>query len=148
MIADRRPPHIRASTQGRFQRPHGGQGPVAGAIVMARTARPKGTTVALILMILAPLPLGFFVRNRLAAFVVWTALHAFVFTFQTLSLVLEWATGSSAAFGAAFPAYEKAEMFAYGAVNLVIYAVGTGLLLLGARLGSRRRSREHAVLDA
>lgn len=101
-------------------------------------------------MILAPLPLGFFVRNRMAAFVAYIAAHAFVFTFQTLSLVMEWASGSSEAFGGPFPTYENADLFAYGLVNLVIYAVGLGLVYLGARLGARRRShgRAPAVLDA
>ena len=40
----------------------------------------------LIVMLLAPFPIGFFMRNRLAAFVTYIALHGFVFTFQSLSL--------------------------------------------------------------
>ena len=36
----------------------------------------------LIIMVLAPFPIGFFVRSRMAAFVAFIALHAFVFTFS------------------------------------------------------------------
>jgi len=33
----------------------------------------------LVVMVLAPFPIGFFVRSRLAAFVAYIAVHAFVF---------------------------------------------------------------------
>jgi len=36
-------------------------------------------------------------------------------------------------------------VLSYGAVNLVIYGVGLGLVYLGSRLGARRRSRGRAV---
>ena len=94
----------------------------------------------LIIMLLAPFPIGFLVRSRTAAFVTYVALHAFVFTFQSLALVLEWAGGSEAAFGR-FPDASTGDVAAYGAVNLVIYAVGLGLVYLGSRLGTRRRAR-------
>jgi hypothetical protein len=96
----------------------------------------------LIVMILAPLPIGFFVRNRLADYIVYIAIHAFVFTFQSLVLVLEWARGSQEAFGGSFPHYEMSEVWGYGAVNLLIYLVGLGLVTLGYRLGSMRRAKQ------
>lgn len=98
----------------------------------------------LILMVLAPFPIGFFVRNRLAAFVAYVALHSFVFTFQTLNLILEWAGGSPEAFGT-YPRSSFGNVLSYGVVNLVIYGVGLGLVYLGSRLAARRRSRERAV---
>ena len=91
-------------------------------------------------MILVPFPLGFLVRNRLAAFVAYVAAHAFVFTFQTLNLLVEWIGGTSTAFGR-YPDASTGEVMAYGLVNLVIYAVGLGLVYLGHRMGSRRRER-------
>jgi hypothetical protein len=94
----------------------------------------------LILMVLAPFPIGFFVRNRPAAFITYIALHGFVFTFQTLNLILEWAGGSQEAFGP-YPKSSSGNVFSYGAVNLVIFGVGLGLVYLGSRLGARRRSR-------
>jgi hypothetical protein len=36
----------------------------------------------LIIMLLAPLPVGYFIRNRMAAYLAYVALHSFVFTFQ------------------------------------------------------------------
>jgi hypothetical protein len=99
----------------------------------------------LILMILAPLPIGFLVRNRTVGFVAYTALHAFLFTFQSLNLLIEWAGGSTEAFGP-FPKADQTEVAAYGVVNLVIYAIGLGLCYLGQRL-ALRRSRRAAAAD-
>ena len=93
----------------------------------------------LVLMVLLPFPLGFRVRQRLVAFVSYTAAHAFVFTIQTALLVLEWAGGSSRAFGGVFPEYRQTEFAGYAAVNLIIYAVGLGLVVLGHRVASTRR---------
>lgn len=93
----------------------------------------------LIIMILVALPSGFFVKNRLAAYVVYIAIHAFVFTFQSISLVIEWAGGSEAAFGP-FPEASSESVWGYGVVNLIIYLVGLGLVTLGYRLGSKRRN--------
>ena len=93
----------------------------------------------LVLMVLLPFPLGFLVRPRLVAFVAYTAVHAFVFTVQTASLLLEWAGGSSSAFGGRFPEYQQSEVWGYAVVNVVIYAVGLGLVALGQRVASSRR---------
>ena len=94
----------------------------------------------LIVMLLVPFPIGFLLRSRTAAFIAYIALHAFVFTFQSLNLLLEWAGGSQEAFGA-FPDASAGDVLSYGIVNLMIYAVGLGLVYLGSRLGSRRRAR-------
>ena len=91
-------------------------------------------------MILVPFPLGFLVRNRLVAFVAYVAVHAFVFTFQTLYLLLDWAGGSTDAFGR-YPDSSAGQVASYGGVNLAIYAVGLGLVYLGHRVGGRRRAR-------
>ena len=96
--------------------------------------------MCLILMILVPFPLGFFARNRLVAFVAFVAVHAFVFTLQSLSLLIEWVGGSEEAFGA-YPKADDADVLAYGVMNLAIYAVSLGLLLLGHRVGRGRRAR-------
>ncbi len=94
----------------------------------------------LILMLLAPFPIGFLVRNRVVAFLAYIALHAFVFTFQTLMLIVDWAGGSTEAFGA-FPHAATTDVLAYGAVNLLIYAAALGLVYLGSRTATRRRRR-------
>ncbi len=95
-------------------------------------------------MILIPLPLGLLVRNRTAAFMAYIAIHAFVFTFQTASLVMEWANGSTEAFGS-FPDFNDGDLWGYGVVNLVIYSVGIGLVALGCRLRTKRNARRNSV---
>ncbi|MFI5908888.1 hypothetical protein [Dactylosporangium sp. NPDC051541] len=94
----------------------------------------------LIALVLVPFPVGFFVRNRLAAFVTFLAVHSFVFTVQTLNELVEWIGGSGRAFGP-YPRADQTEVFAYAVVNLVILLAGLGLVSLGGRLGARRRAK-------
>ena len=95
----------------------------------------------LVLMVLLPFPLGYFLRNRLAAYVVYTAAHAFVFTFQTLTLFKAWIGGDRSAFTADPDGIE----WSYGLINLAIYAAGAGLVWLGHRLARRRRASVDGV---
>jgi predicted Na+-dependent transporter len=95
----------------------------------------------LVLMLLLPFPLGYLMRNRLAAYVVYTAVHSFVFTFQTMMLLRAWVGGDTSAFGADPNSVE----WSYGLVNLLIYAAGLGLLWLGHRAGRGRRMRAPAA---
>lgn len=96
----------------------------------------------LIALVLVPLPLGLLVRKRLVAFVSYIAVHAFVFTVQTLSLLIEWVGGDQAAFGP-YPRASQSDVFAYMIVNGVIYVAGLGLVYLGSRLRARRARRPH-----
>lgn len=101
----------------------------------------------LALMILLPFPLGWFVRSRLAAYLTYTAAFSFLFTFQSAMLVVEWVGGSSRAFGPT-PKANSADVYSYAVVNLIIYAVGLGLLALGQWLSGRRRStRPHQHVE-
>ena len=95
----------------------------------------------LLVMLLAPLPLGLLLKRRLYAYVTYIALHSFVFTFQTLALTRAWVAGSTEA----FPADGEALPWEYAVVNLAIYAIGLGLVLLGARIRERRERRSPAV---
>lgn len=49
-------------------------------------------------MLLAPFPIGYFIRNRMAAYLAYVALHSFVFTFQSTTLLKEWTGGDYSAF--------------------------------------------------
>ena len=97
----------------------------------------------LIAMLLLPLPIGYLVRNRTAAFVTYIAVHGFIFTYQTLELTREWVRGSTEAFDkdAGVPALP------YVIVNAVIFAAGLGLVWLGQRLAARRRAKAAAAVD-
>ncbi len=95
----------------------------------------------IIVTILTALPLGYLVRNRAAGYLAFVAVHGYVFTFQTLNELTEWTGGTSAAFGP-FPKAEASEVWAYGLVNLLIFAAGLGLVFLGQRLAARRQQRK------
>jgi hypothetical protein len=97
----------------------------------------------LIAMLLLPLPIGYLIRNRLAAFVTYIAAHGMIFTFQTMELVREWVGGSTTAF-AKDP---NTASWPYLLVNAIIFAAGLGLVWLGHRLGSRRRARAERPVD-
>jgi hypothetical protein len=96
--------------------------------------------VELIIMLLAPLPIGYFIRNRMAAYLAYVALHSFVFTFQSTTLLKEWNGGDYSAF-ARNPA---AVDWSYGVVNLLIFAAGLGLVTLGSWLSAKRKARRPA----
>jgi hypothetical protein len=95
-----------------------------------------------LILLIAPLPLGFFLRSRVVAFLTYIAVHSFVFTFQSTSLTLAWVTGSDAAFERS-----GATPWPYLVVNAVIYAAGLGLVALGAWLRERRQTRRTAPVD-
>ena len=85
--------------------------------------------------LLAPLPIGFFIRNRMAAYLAYVALHSFVFTFQSTTLLKEWNGGDYSA----FVKNPAAVDWSYGLVNLLVFAAGLGLVTLGSWLRARRR---------
>jgi predicted Na+-dependent transporter len=92
----------------------------------------------LLIMLLVPLPLGFFVRRLIVAYVAYIAIHGFAFTYQCLYLTLGWIVGESTAFGR-YPTMDGSEVLAYGGVNLAIFVVGLCLVALGHRIAGRRR---------
>ena len=104
----------------------------------------------LVLTVLIALPLGLFVRSRSVALLTYLVVDLFVFTFQSIGLVLDYlAHRGRSAFGPfshELPIdYSDSEYFGYGAVNLIITSAGIGLVLLGARLRSRRARRKETV---
>ncbi len=97
----------------------------------------------LVYTVLLALPIGLLVHRRSTAILTYLAVGAWIFTFQTASLVLSWlAHQGRSAFGpfpTAFPAvHDSAELYGYAAVNLVIATAGVGLVVLGGRLHDRR----------
>ncbi|TCC59525.1 hypothetical protein E0H73_23105 [Kribbella pittospori] len=94
-----------------------------------------------VVTILFAFPLGFFLRNRLAAYVAYIAIFAYSFTFQTLYLLRAWVGDSTQA----FPADPETLPLGYLAVTGGIYVVGFLLVACGHHIGSKRRSRSTAV---
>jgi hypothetical protein len=105
--------------------------------------RTKGHLMELIVALLVPLPLGYVVRDRLTAVVVYIAVHGFVFTYQTLELIRAWVGGSDAA----FPRDPATSAWPYALVNAVIFTAGLGLVALGHRLGTRRRAKATRAVE-
>jgi hypothetical protein len=97
----------------------------------------------LIVMIVTAFPLGYFVRTRLVAILSYVAVHSFVFSWQNTQLTREWVGGSTEA----FPKNPKAAPWEYGAVNVAIYALGLGLVVLGSHLAAKRRAGNSAAVD-
>jgi ABC-type xylose transport system permease subunit len=97
----------------------------------------------LIVTLIVALPLGFFVRNRMGAYVAYIAVHSFVFTFQNVVLLRAWSGGDHSA----FPKDTDAVPWSYVLVNIVIYAAGFGLVTLGHWLRHRRRERRPEGVD-
>ena len=105
----------------------------------------------LVYTVLFALPIGLLIHRRSTAILTYLAVGAWVFTFQTTSVLLGWlAHEGRSAFGpfpSAFPAvHDSVELFGYAAVNLVLTTVGVGLVVLGGWLHDRRarKGREAA----
>jgi hypothetical protein len=107
-----------------------------------------------IFSIFASLGIGFFVRKRSTALVSYLIADSFLFTFQTLDVLLNWMHGKNgvtgdAAFGP-FPTglpldYKESEVYAYGIVNLVIVLIGVGLTIGSNTLAARRVAKRNVV---
>lgn len=52
----------------------------------------------IITTLLIALPLGFFIRHRLVAYLAYVAIHGYVFSLQSTQLMREWVGGSTEAF--------------------------------------------------
>jgi hypothetical protein len=102
----------------------------------------------LLFTLLGALPLGLLVPHRHLALLTYLVIDSFLFTFQTLDVLLTWMSGGQglargSGFGdppaGGFPIdYARAEVVAYGVVNLLITTIGVGAVLGGAHLRSRR----------
>jgi hypothetical protein len=91
--------------------------------------------VVAIATLLLALPIGFLVRERLAAFTAYAVVYLWAFVFQSVYLLLEYADGSREAFQPdTFPA-------AYGVVTGGVLVVGCGLVALGRWLRRQTSSR-------
>lgn len=86
---------------------------------------------------------------------VFLVADSFVFTFQSLDVLLNWmaagdGVNGQGAFGGApkgFPLdYQESEVIAYGLVNLVIIGIGIGLTIGANALSARRAGKRRAVL--
>jgi hypothetical protein len=104
--------------------------------------------------ILVALPLGLLVRSRGTALLAYLIADLFVFTFQTLDVLLNWMAGKSAIGGAnafgpspdAVPIhYSESEVIAYGIVNLAVMLAGIGLVLFGHRIRARRTAPKNVA---
>ena len=94
-----------------------------------------------IITVLFAFPLGFFLKNRISAYVAYIAIFGYSFTFQTLYLLRSWVGKDYAAFS---PDPDKLPLN-YLAVTGGIYLLGCLLVALGHRLGTKRRTRTQAV---
>ncbi len=108
----------------------------------------------IIFTIVASLGIGFFVHKRSTAVLAYLLIDSFVFTFQTLDVLLSWMSGAngitgSGAFGPSpkgLPLdYQQSEVFAYGIVNLLIVVIGIGLTLGAHKLAEKRTAMKAVI---
>jgi hypothetical protein len=108
----------------------------------------------LVFTILAAFPLGFFLARRQTARLSYLIVGSFLFTWQSLSVLLTWMSGGDGLGGASglgsspsgqLPlSYDNGELVAYGVVNAIITLAGVGLVLLGSRVRARRTTQHPA----
>lgn len=94
----------------------------------------------LLLLLLVPLPIGYFVKNKVVGYLAYIGAHGFVFSYQSTVLILSWVGGDTSAFGP-YPTTSWANVWPYGAVNLTIFLAGLGLVALGHWLAARRTAK-------
>jgi len=107
----------------------------------------------IIFTVLFAVPIGFLVKERGIAILTFLALDAILFTFQTLSVLLNWLGPTQGMAGNAFgpkpsgfpAAFSQSELTAYGLLNLLVLVVGVGLVVLGSYLARRHAGRRTAV---
>ena len=88
-----------------------------------------------VVTILLAFPLGFFLRSHLAANTAYAIAYLWAFVYQGVYLLLDAMNGGRDAFD------PKEFPLSYGLVALAIFGVGFGLVALGHRVGSKRRTR-------
>ena len=87
---------------------------------------------------LLALPLGYVVKNRMAAYVAFGLAFAHVYTFQTANLVMEWVNGADAAFEQSSSTSLLGSTMGYFTFTTLVLLVGYGLVTLGHFLRTRR----------
>jgi hypothetical protein len=108
--------------------------------------------------VLAAFPFGFLISRRQTALLTYLIVDSFLFSLQSLNLLLTWMSGGSGLGGSSgfgdtpagqFPIdYSSSEVIAYGMVNAIITLIGVGLVLLGSRVRARRATHQaHDVVD-
>jgi len=116
-----------------------------GTTVVTSPFRPQETPVIAVVTLLIAFPIGWFVRNRLAGFLVYGLVMAHLYTFQTAGLVMEWVNGSDAGFPQSKSTSMWGATWEYLLVTTLVYAVGLALVALGQRVRSRREVRRGTV---
>lgn len=104
----------------------------------------------LIYTVLVALPLGFFLSSRSTAILSYLLIGSYLFSFQSVGVLLDWlGHNSPSAFGPfpdGFPAKASTSQYlGYGIVNAVITLIGVGLVVLGAWLRQRRAAKRDVV---
>jgi hypothetical protein len=89
--------------------------------------------IAVVTVLLA-FPLGYLLRDHLAANVAYAIAYLWAFSFQSLYLTLSWVGGDDSAFAKGPDAFP----LSYGLVAGAIFGVGFGLVALGRRVRARR----------
>ena len=93
----------------------------------------------IIFTILFAFTIGFFVKQRATAILTYLALDAILFTYQTVNVLHDsWLDQGRVN-------VTDSTLAGYGVVNLVIIAIGVGLVVLGTVVSQRRAAKRNTV---
>ena len=93
-----------------------------------------------IFTVLFAFAIGYFVRQRLLAVVLYLALDSILFTMQTVNVLHDsWLEPDGRV------RFSNGDSLTYCGVNLAIIAIGVGLVILGTSFAERRASRHERV---
>jgi len=88
-------------------------------------------------VVLVALPAGYFLRSHLVANVTYAIAYLWAFSFQNVYLTRMWVGGDTST----FPKDGDTLPLEYGAMTLIVFALGFGLVAVGHRLRARRGAR-------
>ncbi|CCH69487.1 conserved hypothetical protein [Phycicoccus elongatus Lp2] len=95
--------------------------------------------------VLLAFAIGYFVKNRGVASALYLAGGALVFAFQSVTLLIEWASGKNTKAFGDFPDYTASNVWGYGVVNLIITIIGIGLVQLGVWVSHKQAAKKGVV---
>lgn len=93
----------------------------------------------IIVTLLVAFPLGFFIATRIAAYLAFVTVYFLGFVSASVLLIVEWAGGSTQAFGS-FPDADSGQVSSYIVVNMAVFVTGALLVLWGGAVRRKRRS--------
>jgi hypothetical protein len=102
--------------------------------------------VNIVVSLLVAFPLGLLLRSRSEAYIAYVALFLFLYVSTAVTLLVEWAGGSTIAFGP-FPRADTGQMWSFVGLSAAAFVVGALLVQWGSVVQRRRAVRRTGAVD-